>query len=212
MYLQRRWMLLVVLGSLCLATDAYAIPVALTQTTAITGETGDFSDGAGDYFGIVDGTAAMIAGADDFGRPIRLAGQVIGGDYISTASGSGFAGPMWGDAMQAIDDRLPNDDFVAPSAVDVRGVMTTVPQTGGMRVEDAQNKLADAGFSVTIGSQRDSGYPVGTVAYTDPGGGSQAPSGRTITIYPSDGTPYVPPKPDKKKKKGNDKKNGKNKN
>ena len=182
------------------------------------GKTGTTQDGKSVWFvGYTPAlaTAAMIAGVDEFGRPIRLAGQVIGGDPIRTASGSGFAGPMWGDAMQAIDDRLPNDDFVPPSAVDVRGVMTTVPDTGGMRVEAAQNKLADAGFSVTIGSQRDSGYPVGTVAYTDPRAGSQAPSGRTITIYPSDGTPYVPPKKDKKGdgKKGKDKKGGgKNKN
>ncbi len=149
-------------------------------------------------------TAAMIAGADDLGKPIGLATQVIGGQYRSSASGSGFAGPMWGDAMHVIDDWLSNEDFVAPSAVDVKGVMTSVPSTGGMSVDEAQTLLAEAGFSVTIGSQRDSGYPQGTVAYTSPGSGSQLASGSNVTIYPSDGTPYVPPK--KKDKKKDDKK------
>ena len=77
-------------------------------------------------------TAAMIAGANSDGTPFKLAGQVIGGDYISTASGSGFAGPMWGDAMQVIDKWLPYADFVKPDARDVRGVQTVVPDTAGM--------------------------------------------------------------------------------
>ncbi len=55
-----------------------------------------------------------------------------------------------------------------------------------------------------IGSTVDSGYPQGTVAYTSPGSGSSVGTGSTVTIYVSDGTPYVPPpkkKPDKKKNK-----------
>jgi membrane peptidoglycan carboxypeptidase len=139
--------------------------------------------------------AAMIAGADSAGRPKGLAGQVIGGQYISTASGSGFAGPMWGDAMHVIDDRLPNVDFVAPSAEDIRGVLTTIPSTSGMSVEQATQVLEDANFSVSLGGFVDSSYAEGTVAYTSPGGGGQLGSGGLVTIYQSDGTPYVPPKP-----------------
>ncbi|WP_372727546.1 transglycosylase domain-containing protein [Nocardioides sp.] len=186
----------------------------LTLDSPSAGKTGTTQEGKAVWFiGYTPklAAAAMIAGADDLGRPTRLAGQVIGGRYRSTASGSGFAGPMWGDAMKVIDDRLPNEDFVAPSAVDVRGVLTSVPSTGGMSIEDAQSKLADAGFKVTIGSERDSSYPRGTVAYTDPRAGSQAPSGRTITIYPSDGTPYVPPKPKDNKNDNNDKNDDKKK-
>jgi membrane peptidoglycan carboxypeptidase len=139
--------------------------------------------------------AAMIAGADRQGKPKGLAGQVIGGQYISTASGSGFAGPMWGDAMHAIDDRLANVDFVAPSPEDIRGVLTTIPSTSGMGVEQATQVLEDANFSVSVAGSVDSSYAEGTVAYTAPGGGSQLGSGGLVTIYPSDGTPFVPPPP-----------------
>jgi beta-lactam-binding protein with PASTA domain len=41
----------------------------------------------------------------------------------------------------------------------------------------------------------DSGYPAGTAAYLSPGSGSTAPTGTTVTIYVSDGTPYVAPQP-----------------
>ncbi len=138
-------------------------------------------------------TAAMIAGANGDGTPTKLAGQVIGGDYISTASGSGFAGPMWGDAMQVIDQWLPNGGFVAPDAQDVRGVQVGVPGTAGMSLEQAQKVLADAGFTTLVSSQVDSGYSQGLVAYTSPGAGATANSGQSVTIYPSDGTPYVAP-------------------
>jgi hypothetical protein len=50
------------------------------------------------------------------------------------------------------------------------------------------------GFTVVDGGYRDSGYPKDTVAYTSPQAGTQAPRGTTVTLYRSDGTPYVPPK------------------
>jgi membrane peptidoglycan carboxypeptidase len=140
-------------------------------------------------------TAAMIAGANIDGTPFKLAGQVIGGDYISTASGSGFAGPMWGDAMQVIDKWLPFADFVKPDVRDVRGVQTVIPDTAGMSSEQAQKVLGDAGFTTVQGGSVDSSYSAGTVAYTSPGAGSTSASGSAVTVFLSDGTPYVPPPP-----------------
>ncbi|MDO9454472.1 transglycosylase domain-containing protein [Nocardioides sp.] len=55
-------------------------------------------------------TAAMIAGANEFGTPIGLDGLTINGSTVS-ASGSGLAAPMWGDAMKVIDDNLDPIDF-----------------------------------------------------------------------------------------------------
>ncbi len=49
---------------------------------------------------------AIIAGVGDTGQPIVLEGQTIGGNYISSVSGSGFAAPIWGDAMK-VDRRHP---------------------------------------------------------------------------------------------------------
>jgi membrane peptidoglycan carboxypeptidase len=71
--------------------------------------------------------AAMIGGANQFGTPIGLTGQTIGGIYINSASGSGFAAPIWGDAMKIYDDSLDYEDFVYPSTVPGAGQTTAGP-------------------------------------------------------------------------------------
>ncbi|MCW2793487.1 MAG: glycosyl transferase, family 51 [Nocardioides sp.] len=139
-------------------------------------------------------TAAMIAGASkDGGKPIPLAGQTIGGQYIYEVSGSGFAGPMWAQAMQAIDDYLDPEDFVPPDLTAVEGVPTTVPSVTGMSIAEAERVLEQAGFNPLDGGTVSSGSPAGTVAYTSPGGGSSAPSGSPVTLYESNGV--APPSP-----------------
>ncbi len=84
------------------------------------GKTGTTQDGKAVWFiGYTPqlATAAMIAGANQQGQPIPLAGQTIGGQYISTASGSGFAGPMWGGAMGTIEQWLDYETFTPPSGL-----------------------------------------------------------------------------------------------
>ncbi|GAA5142584.1 transglycosylase domain-containing protein [Nocardioides marinquilinus] len=72
--------------------------------------------------------AAMIAGANDFGTPIGLDNVVING-VPATASGSQLAAPIWGDALKAFQDELPDTRFVYPSTVEGAGVETPyVPQ------------------------------------------------------------------------------------
>ena len=138
-------------------------------------------------------TAAMIAGATKDGqRPMELAGQTIGGNYIYSVSGSGFAGPMWAEAMQAIQGTFPDTDFVAPDATEVEGVSTAVPSTGGMSISEAMSVLEGAGFNPIRGGTTYSDYSAGTVAYTSPSG--YAPSGSVITVYESNGmSPPSPP-------------------
>ena len=125
--------------------------------------------------------------------PIELAGQTIGGNYIYEVSGSGFAGPMWAAAMQAIQDRFKWEDFVAPSETAVEGVSTLVPSTSGMSVDSAEAALEAAGFNAIQGGAVASGNPAGTVAYTSPSGGSYAPQGSVITMYTSTGVAPPPP-------------------
>ena len=141
-------------------------------------------------------TAAMIAGATKDGqRPMRLVGQTIHGQYVWEVSGSGFAGPMWADAMHAIQGGLDPEDFVAPGSQTIEGVPATVPSTSGMSVAEAESTLEQAGFNALRGGSANSTYPIGTVAYTSPSGGSYVPKGSVITIYESNG--QAPPKPPK---------------
>ncbi len=61
--------------------------------------------------------AAMIAGANSVGTPISLEGVSVGGYPIYSASGSGDAAPIWGNAMKVADDTLEDVPFVYPSTV-----------------------------------------------------------------------------------------------
>lgn len=150
-------------------------------------------------------TASMIAGADSLGKWITLNGQTLNGSYVVSAHGSTTAGPMWGDAMHVIQQWLPDEDFVKPSADVVNGQQVDIPAVAGLSVAKATSLLRDAGFKVNVGSKQYSGYAVGDVAYTDPSG--KAAKGSPITIYPSAG-PAPKPKP-KPKKDGKGGKGGK---
>ena len=104
---------------------------ASAQTLGVpaAGKTGTTNDGKSVWFiGYTPNlaAAAMIGGANEFGTPIPLTGQTVGGSYISTASGSGFAAPIWGDALRPITAGTPSEDFVYPSAVSGAGE-TSVP-------------------------------------------------------------------------------------
>jgi membrane peptidoglycan carboxypeptidase len=145
--------------------------------------------------------SAMLAGANSVGQPISLNGQVVGGSYIDRAFGSTQAGPIWGDAMKAVQDMMPATDFHEPDPTTIKGRQVTVPSLYGMSPSSAAAQLRRAGFLPSIGPLVDSGYSYGTVAYTSPGAGSLIGTGSSVTIYVSDGTPYVPPPEPKPKPK-----------
>ncbi|MFI5624647.1 transglycosylase domain-containing protein [Nocardioides sp. NPDC051685] len=141
-------------------------------------------------------TAAMIAGANYDGTWKSLNGQVVGGSYIGSASGSGQAAPMWGDAMQVIDKYLKWVDFHEVDPKVIAGNTVDVPWVGGMTVEKATKVLRSAGFQVQVGPEAYSEYDKGLVAFTTPSG--DAAEGSPITIYTSLGPE---PKPEPKKNK-----------
>ncbi|NPC41990.1 transglycosylase domain-containing protein [Nocardioides sp. zg-1230] len=138
-------------------------------------------------------TAAMVAGANQFGEWVSLNGQVVGGSTIYEAFGSTVAGPIWGEAMAAASPKLPYEDFQTPPGDEIAGVLSTVPDVAGQSVEAATAALEGAGFTVADGGQVNSETGAGLVAYSSPEGGAQLSSGDTVTLYTSTG--YVPPPP-----------------
>src|SRR3954451_10147825 len=109
---------------------------ALTLDKPSAGKTGTINSNMAVWF---DGytpalaTAAMIAGANQLGHWITLNGQTVGGAYIATAHGSTTAGPMWADAMRAVQDLLPNLNFVPPVKTAAQPQnLTIVPNVVGM--------------------------------------------------------------------------------
>ncbi|MEZ0577740.1 penicillin-binding protein [Nocardioides sp. MH1] len=139
--------------------------------------------------------AVAVAGINSVGDPESLDGKTIGGVYAPSTSGSGTAGPIWGDAFKAIAPSLPDEDFVPPSGDDIAGVLVPVPDVAGLSVDDATSELEAHGFTVSNGGLVHSGYARGVVAYSYPGAYAQAGSGDSITIYVSNGTPKPPKRP-----------------
>jgi membrane peptidoglycan carboxypeptidase len=180
--------------------NGFGASAGLALNTQSAGKTGTTSDNKAVWFvGYTPevATASMIAGANREGHPITLNGKSLAGSIVYGAHGSTTAGPMWGDAMHAIQDRIPHTDFVAPSVKDVKGVLIPVPDVKGMSLEQAKQTLSDAGFTPADGGFQDSKLDKGVVAGTYPGAYSQYSAGDTVTIYLSDGSPYK-----KKKKRG----------
>ena len=104
--------------------------ISLQQPSA--GKTGTINNNRAVWFvGYTPNMAAasMIAGVNDRGHWLSLNGQTVGGTYISRASGSRHAGPIWGAAMQAIEGRLPDAGFTPPDP-------DRVALTGGSKVGD----------------------------------------------------------------------------
>ena len=104
-------------------------------TVAAAGKTGTTSEQKAVWFcGYTAhyAAAATIAGIDPQGRPDSLVGKTIDGNYIYEASGSGFAAPIWGDALKPLTAGMPYDDFVPPTGIEGVGVTSVpVPSHGG---------------------------------------------------------------------------------
>ena len=138
--------------------------------------------------------SAMVAGANQEGHWVTLDGQTVGGTYISSASGSSVASPMWKGAMGVIQKWLSGRDFVKPDLSKFAAPNGTVPTVAGLTVEGAGEMLREAGYVPQVQSSVTSTYAAGTVAYTSPAGGTKLPRGSTVYVYPSigSGTPATP--------------------
>jgi membrane peptidoglycan carboxypeptidase len=132
-------------------------------------------------------TASMVAGANSVGSQITLNNQIVGGVNVGTAHGSTTAGPMWAEAMRAIQDFIPYEDFVKPSGNAPGQAQVQVPDVVGLSTREAAQKLAGAGFYVSTGDPRGSSEPKGSVAATSPAAGASASRGSTVVVYPSSG-------------------------
>jgi membrane peptidoglycan carboxypeptidase len=79
------------------------------------------------------------------------------------------------------------DPFAAPTGDTVKKENVTVPDVIGMTTDAATSALESAGFEVAVGDAVSSEEDSGTIARTNPSANTRAPSGSTVTIYPSKG-------------------------
>jgi membrane peptidoglycan carboxypeptidase len=156
------------------------------------------------------GYVPQMASAVWVGDPKRsttrsLNGLTIGGRYYSQVFGATIAGPIWRDTMIAALQGVPVEPLPPADPRFVHGLTKPVPDVSGLLPKDALDVLKAAGFRGIIAPKRvPSLFPDGTVAYTSPPGGGNAPPGGTITIYLSNGTapkPSPTPSPSSSKSK-----------
>ena len=100
---------------------------------------------------------------------------------------------MWPDIMSVANAKFGGDDFAEASTNIIQGAKVAVPDVRGRSMSDARNALEGAGFEFRDGGVTDSELPAGTVARTDPGNGTNASSGATITVYSSNGAKVLLP-------------------
>ncbi|TFC94538.1 MULTISPECIES: transglycosylase domain-containing protein [Cryobacterium] len=94
---------------------------------------------------------------------------------------------MWPEVMSVANAKYGGDAFAEASSKVLQAVQVPVPDLRGKSMADATSTLSSAGFDVVDGGATDSEMPAGTVARTDPAGGSSASRGSTVTVYSSNG-------------------------
>lgn len=166
----------------------YEVGISLDQPSA--GKTGTVAPAKSVWFiGYTPTltTAAMIAGAKYNGKPRNLDNQVIGGVNVGEVHGSSTAGPMWFDAMEIIQQWLPDRDFVPPLPEIIEGETIPIPSLAGASPATALTELRQLGLKPQFASSVNSTEPFGTVDSTLPE--SEAVEGQTVLIYTSNGVP-----------------------
>jgi membrane peptidoglycan carboxypeptidase len=156
------------------------------------GKTGTVQDYADAWF---IGYTPQIAGAVFVGDPAGgqrnpLRDVTIGGRHYGRIFGATLPGPIWQDAMKAAVEGLPVKSFPPSSAKVAAGKPIAVPDVRGQTVADAEKALSDAGFVPEVSPQTvPAGGTPGTVASTNPPGGSKQLLGTSVIIYVTNGQP-----------------------
>ncbi len=118
-------------------------------------------------------------------------GTVVGGVTQQPVFGGDLPTRVWANEMIAASQGMPVENFPPADVATELGISAPIPGVVGEDVGSATAALTAAGFTVIDGGPTPSSYPVGSVAYTNPGYGS-APAGSAITIYESSGPPPAP--------------------
>ncbi len=99
---------------------------------------------------------------------------------------------LWRNLMNAADRKYPGSPFPRVSQAAIQMRQQAVPDVTGQSLNQAKSVLETAGFAVEHQGAEDSNRPEGEVIRMEPGGGSQAPVGATITLVTSSGKPPRP--------------------
>ena len=169
-------------------------PVAALDRPA-AGKTGTTNDNIAVWFvGFTPNLASAVFVGNPDSNQYPLEGVTIGGQYYGTVYGGTIPAPIWRDSMSAALVDRPVQAFYEPPSESMVRPEVYLPDVRNLSITAATNVLEDAGFDVTVASERIfSGYPKETVADTDPNPGSLVLPGSTVTLNVSKGEEPAPP-------------------
>jgi membrane peptidoglycan carboxypeptidase len=130
----------------------------------------------------------------DTGQPRSLHNREYNGEIIGDACGGCIPGPIWKQMMDSILGNYERVSFDEPDPTVVAGALAVVPDVRGRSQADAIAVLEGAGFRGHVAGETPSQLAEGTVVTTQPGPGSRYPSGGSIGLIISSGSP--PPSDD----------------
>lgn len=122
-------------------------------------------------------------------RPRSLSGYTFAGERINNVCGSCVPGPIWKQMMEAIVDGYERESFVEPDPRVIQGADAAVPDVRGRSQSDAEQVLREAGFRAHVADEVPSQLPAGAVVDTQPAPYSEFPSGASVGLIISNGSP-----------------------
>ncbi|TFB97678.1 MULTISPECIES: transglycosylase domain-containing protein [unclassified Cryobacterium] len=100
---------------------------------------------------------------------------------------------MWPAVMSVANAKYGGDAFPVASGSIINAVPVPIPDLRGKSVAQGRAALEAAGFNIVDGGAIDSELPAGTIAKTDPVGGTSSGRGSTVTAYSSNAALIVIP-------------------
>lgn len=171
------------------ATAAYTLQGVMTGT----GSGAQIGDGVPVFgkTGIHEYLHTWMDGSSTKVATVVWVGNVEGTDLLSDHYENGYVlsrirNSIWPAMQGAANAKYGGDRFPDPDAALTKRQLTDLPSVIGMTVNQAQQTLSTAGFSVTVGDPVDGTEAAGTIVQQDPGAGKVA-GGTTVTIRPSNG-------------------------
>ncbi|MBG6213279.1 MAG: transglycosylase domain-containing protein [Cryobacterium sp.] len=157
----------------------------------IIGKTGTTDAAKDTWMSGASSKVATVVGVVNVSGPFK--NQRLSGSKLNGFKASEIRHSIWPQVMSVANAKYGGDKFPDPSSAVINAVAVPVPDVRGKSMADAKSTLEAAGFFFVDGGVTSSEMPAGTVAKSDPAGGSASTRGATVTAYSSDGTGVVIP-------------------
>ncbi|WP_394280382.1 transglycosylase domain-containing protein [Microbacterium sp.] len=93
---------------------------------------------------------------------------------------------IWPDMQRAANAKFGGESFPGPSAELTKRSYSNLPSVIGLSIDQAVDRIEDAGFSAVVGDEVNATEAAGTIVSQSPGAG-RVVSGSTVVINPSNG-------------------------